>query len=386
MTFWGLAAANLTHHPARTTLTFISLAVAFLLFMLLNSISAAFSAGASVEGDDRLIVDAKYSMSDNLPLSYLEQVRAVAGVERVSPVVWFGGYYRDPRETFTTLAVEPRAYFDIYAEFAISPDALDRFAATRIGAVASSALAERYGWKTGDRIVLRGDIWPQEDGAWNWEFELVGTFSSSGIPLANSMFLVRQDYFNDTVMSWARDQIGFLSVKTGSASSAESVGAVIDGLYENSADPTRTVSEDQYTRQFVSQLGDIGTMSTLIMGAVFFTLLLLTGNTASQTFRERVPELAVMKTLGFTDSAVSQLVFAEIAVLCVAGALTGILLAFLMEPALTSSLGGVLGKFSMSPRTAMAGLLLAVLMAGIIGIQPAWSARRLSIVDALRGQ
>lgn len=384
MTLLGLAASNLARHPARTTMTFVSLVAAFLLFMLLQSISAAFTAGASVEGDNRLILDAKYSMSDNLPLSYLEQVRSIPGIVESSPVIWFGGYYRDPKQAFTTLAVEPRSYFAIYEEFAIQPDVLDRFATIRMGAVASATLAKRYGWKTGDRIVLRGDIWPQHDGEWNWEFELAGTFISSGGPLTDSLFLVRQDYFNDNVASWARDQVGFVALKVASASEGENIGGIIDALYENSADPTRTVSEDQYTRQFVSQLGDIGTMSSIIMAAVFFTLLLLTGNTASQTFRERVPDLAVMKTLGFTDRTVSLLVFTEISVLCVVGAVTGIALAFFMEPALTASLGGLLGKFSMDVSVAFIGLILSFVMALIIGIQPAWSARRLAIVEALR--
>jgi len=380
---WGLVAANLFRHPARTFLTFVSLVIAFILFMVLNAVTAAFSGGTSLHGADRLIVDAKYSMTDNLPVAYVEQLRRVDGVKNVSAVNWFGGYYRDPKTTFTTLAVDPEPYFAIYPDYRVSPSVLAKFAATPMGAVASRALAEKHGWATGDRVVLRADIWPLEDGTWDWEFELVGTFEGNG-QIAESLFLLRRDYFDDAVMHWAKDQVGFAVLDIEGSQSPESVAAMIDGFYENSSDPTKTASEDQYTRQFVSQLGDIGLMSSAILGSVFFTILLLTGNTASQTFRERVPELAAMKTLGFTDRSVAYLVLAEAMALCVAGGIAGIAVARALEPVLNASLGGALGSFAMDTQSMVAALALSVAIGFVIGIQPAWSARRLTIVDALR--
>lgn len=380
---WGLVAANLFRHPARTLLTFVSLVIAFVLFMVLNAVSAAFSGGTSLHGVNRLIVDAKYSMTDNLPRSYIEQLRRVDGVQNVSAVNWFGGYYRDPKEAFTTLAVDPEPYFAIYPDYQISPDVLGRFAATPIGAVASRALAEKYGWATGDKVVLRADIWPLEDSTWDWEFELAGTFEGNG-QIAETLFLIRRDYFDDSVIHWAKDQVGFAVLDIEGPRSPESIAAAIDAFYENSSDPTKTASEDQYTRQFISQLGDIGLMSSAILGAVFFTILLLTGNTASQTFRERVPELAAMKTVGFTDRSVAYLVLAEAMALCVAGGVTGVAVARTLEPALNASLGDVLGSFNMETQSMVIALALAIAIGFVIGIQPAWSARRLTIVDALR--
>ncbi len=380
----SLAAANLFRHPTRTLLSFTSLAIAFLLFMLLNAITAAFSSGPSEGVVNRLVVDAKYSMTDNLPVTYLQQIRALEGVDNAASVNWFGGYYRDPKETFTTLAVNPVEYFEILSDYEIAPEALARFEATRAGAVVSTALAEKYGWRIGDRVTLRGNIWPMENGSWDWEFEIAGTFNGNTSQLSDTLFLLRQDYFDDAVASWAKNQVGFILLTVAKDHKPEDVANAIDKLYENSSDPTRTASEDQYARQFVSQLGDIGLMSTAILSAVFFTILLLTGNTASQTFRERVPELAAMKTLGFTDASVAALVLGEAVVLCVAGGACGIAVALFLEPALNDSIGAVLGGLEMNLISALLGLALAAGIGLLIGIQPAWSAKRLSIADALR--
>jgi putative ABC transport system permease protein len=380
----SLAAANLSRHPTRTLLTFTSLAIAFLLFMLLGAITNAFSSGPSDGAVNRLVVDAKYSMTDNLPVTYLQQIRALDGVAAASSVSWFGGYYRDPKETFTTFSVNPKEYFEILSDYDIAPEALARFVATRTGAVVSTALAEKYGWRVGDRVTLRGNIWPLADGSWDWEFEIVGTFSGKGAQLPDTLFLLRHDYFDDAVVSWAKSQVGFILLSVTKDQKPEDVASTIDALYENSSDPTRTASEDQYARQFVNQLGDIGLMSTAILSAVFFTILLLTGNTASQTFRERVPELAAMKTLGFTDGWVASLVLGEAIVLCVAGGAFGIASALLLQPTLNDSIGAVLGGLEMDLTNVLTGLALSGLIGIVIGIQPAWSAKRLSITDALR--
>ena len=158
----------------------------------------------------------------------------------------------------------------------------------------------------------------------------------------------------------------------------------IDGLFENSSDPTRSTTEDEYRRQFASQLGDIGTISSMILVAVFFTIILLTGNTAAQAFAERIPELAAMKTLGFSDGWVATLVLAEATALCVCGATAGVCVAFLIAPGLNASLSGMIGSFELSGQGVLHALGLSVLLGVIVGAYPALSARRLSIVDALR--
>ncbi len=384
MKAWSLILPNLRRNPTRTSLTFFSLVVAFTLFMLLRAIASAFSGGISLEGASRLIVDAKYSMIENLPLTYVQQIRDLDGVAQVTHMSWFGGFYQDQSNTFATYPVDPASYFDSYREYVVEPAVVERFSNNRVGAVVSQSLAEEYGWSVGDVIPIQGDIWPKEDGSWDWTFELVGTFRPKDGQPAPRLFLLRYDYFNEAVADWAKHQVGWLVVRVEKAERAERVARAIDARFEHSADPTRTASEDDYYRQFARQLGDIGAISTMILGSVFFSIVLLTGNVTSQALRERIPELATLKTLGFSDGAVSTLVLAEPVLLCLAGASAGIALALVMQPALHAGLVGVIGSFEMSRESVLVGAGLALVIGLGIGAQPAWAARRLTIVDGLR--
>ena len=375
-----LLGGNLLRKPTRTSLTFLSLVIAFLLFMLLQAISDAFSGGVSLEGMDRIVIDSRYSMTDNLPLSYVRQIRALDEVDQVTNMSWFGGYYREPRNAFATYPVDPESYFDIFREQSVSAETLDRFRNIRVSAVASEALAAQYGWKPGDTIPIMQDIFPQEDGSWTWRFELAGTFRYDG----GQLLLVNYDYFNEAVVAWGKDQVGWLVGRVADPAEIDATIQTIDGLFENSSDPTRSTTEDEYRRRFASQLGDIGTISGMILMAVFFTIVLLTGNTAAQAFAERVPELAVLKTLGFSDRSVAALVLAEAIALSVGGASVGAGIALLLEPGLNANLGGTIGSFEMSGLSAACALVLATLLGLAVGAYPAVSAMRLTIVDALR--
>ncbi|MDE0344373.1 MAG: ABC transporter permease, partial [Boseongicola sp.] len=206
MKLLSLLWANAFRKPTRTALTFLSLVIAFLLFMLLQAISDAFSGGVSLEGMDRIVIDSKYSMTDNLPLAYVQRIRSLDAVEQVTNMSWFGGYYQEPRNTFATYPVDPESYFDIFREQAIPAGTLDRFKRIRVSAVASEALAAQYGWKAGDRIPIVQDIFPQDNGSWTWQFELAGTFQYSG----GQLLLINYDYFNEAVVSWGKDQVGWL--------------------------------------------------------------------------------------------------------------------------------------------------------------------------------
>ena len=293
---------------------------------------------------DRIVIDSKYSMTDNLPLSYVQQIRSLDEVDQVTNMSWFGGYYREPRNSFATYPVDPESYFDIFNEQTISPETLSRFRNTRISAMASEALATHYGWKPGDTTSIMQNIFPQEDGAWTWQFELAGTFEYSG----GELLLINYDYFNEAVAGWGKDQVGWLVGRVADPTAVDATIRMIDGLFENSSDPTRSTTEDEYRRQFASQVGDVGTISSMILMAVFSTIVLLTGNTAAQAFAERVPELAVMKTLGFADGSVATLVLAEAVALCVGGGVVGVGIALLLEPGLNGMLGGMVGSFEMS--------------------------------------
>ncbi len=384
MNRWTLVRTSLTRKPTRTGLTFFSLAIAFLLFMLLRAIAGAFAGGYTAGGVQRVFVDARYSQTDNLPLAHVHAISELDGVASITPMVWFGGYYQDPKNTFATIPVDPASVLSVFPEMAVTDAAVARFQGSRRAVLAAQALATRFGWEVGDVIPMRGNIWPKADGTWDWEFEFAGSYTVPPGTRVQTMMMVRYDYFTEAVAEWVKNQVGWAVLKLNEGVAPKTVIDTIDTLFENSADPTRSLSEDDYTRQFANQLGDIGAITTLILLAVFFTILLLSANVAALTFRERVPELAVMKTLGFADTFVALLVLAEAMALTLAGALAGIGLGFAVEPALRASLAQVLGNFAMTGTDAAQALGIALLMGLVIGLPPAWSARRLPIVQALR--
>lgn len=382
----GLVVANLLRKPTRTTLTLISLAVAFLLFVLLRGIAAAFAGGGAPPTVQRIYVDARYSMTDNLPIAHLDAMRRIEGVVSATPMIWFGGYYQDPANDFAKIPVDPVSFFEVFPEVQVSAETRERFTTIRRAVVAAETLAERFGWSPGDIIPMRGDIWPRADGSWSWEFELAGTYSVPEGSRVQTMLLIRQDYFDESVTDWVKSEFGWAVVRVAPGADAKRVIDAIDSRFENSADPTRSLSEDDYSRQFASQLGDISAITTAILGAVFFTILLLTANVVALSFRERTAEIAVLKTLGFRNGQVSGFVLAEAVALCVTGAVVGVALGFALEPLLEARLESVVGPFRIRGFDALAALGIAAVMGLAIGAPSAIRVRRLSIVSALRAE
>ena len=384
MSMFGLIWSNLFRKRTRTTLTLLSVMIAFLLFILLRSISAAFSEGTFVSGADRLMVRAKYSMIESLPFSQKQQILAVEGVTDITHTSWFGGTYQDPRNFFAQYPVEPDEYFSIFSEYVVEPaGALARFQSQRTAAVADVALAQQYGWEVGDIIPIIGTLYTKKDGTDTWEFELVGTFSNPGEASGFPLFLFNYDYFYEAAAR-GQGEIGGWTLRVDQPDRISEIASEIDGLFENSSNPTKTATEDEAGRDFAKQLGDIGFITTMIMGAVFFTIILLTGNTMAQALRERIPELAVLKTLGFGDMTISWLVLGEAIILCVFGGMLGVGLAYLMAPGLSARLEGFIGTFEVSGSVAAEAVVLMLATGLVIGLVPAISAKRLTIVDALR--
>jgi putative ABC transport system permease protein len=380
----SLLASNLLRKPTRTLLTIATLVVAFLLFMLLRAVAAAFAGGVGSQTVERLYIDARYSMTDNLPIAHARAVQEVPGVRSVTPVIWFGGYYQQPVHAFPKLVVDPHAYFDVFPEAQVDGEVLERFRAVRRAVVVAESIAEQFGWQPGDLIPIHGDIVPRQDGGWNWEFELAGTYALEPGSRVQPGFLIQREYFNESVPDWAMDMAYWMVARVESDANPQRVIEVIDGLFENSPDPTRSRREDDYARQFANQLGDMGAITSLILAAVFFTIILLTANVTSLSFRERVPELAVMKTIGFQDGFVGGLVMAEAVLICLLGAAGGVCLALLVAPVLNAQLGGVIGAFELRWIDALSALGLAALMGICIALPSARAAQNLPIVDALR--
>jgi len=375
--------AGLRRKPSRTALTLLSVVAAFALFGLLDAVRVAFNAPERLAGIDRLIVTSRYSIIQPLPLSYLQRIRSVPGVREVAYANWFGGIYQDPKNFFPNIAISPKTYLDIHPEVVLPPSQRQAFLNTRTGAIVGRALAERFGWKVGDKIPLTATIFPKKDGSTTWTFDLVGIFHSAD---PDDRRFERQMFFHYDYFDEARQQgqgtVGWYMVKINDPNRASQEAAAIDSRFANSANETKTQSEREFQLSFAKQIGDIGLIVSAIMAAVFFTLILLTGNTMAQAFRDRIPELAVLKTLGFSNRSVLGIVLAESITLLTLGGIVGLVTARLALPLISAASGGRM-MLPLTYSTWLLGLGLMLVIGLLVGLPPAWRAMRLKIVDAL---
>ena len=380
MKYFPLIWAALWRKKARTILTLLSVIVAFVLFGLLQAVNVAFHRGVSVSGGDRLVAGGKYSFTQLLPQSYMQRIKSLNGVKNVTHASWFGGVYQKESNFFPQFAVDSDTYLDIYPEFIIEPKQLAAFKNTRTGALVGRDLAERFGWKLGDKIPLQATIWPKADGTNAWDFDLVGFIDGKDEDAKQQaqLLLFHYDYFNEA-RQFGKDYVGWYVVQAKDAAQSAQVAQRVDKEFANSPWETRTDSEKAFNQAFLKQMGDIQLIISSILGAVFFTLLFLTGNTMMQSVRDRIPELAVLKTIGFSDQSVLALVLAESLALCLIAAAIGLGLAYLLMPGLAAKMPGL----SMRPEVVMYGGGIAVLLAITVGILPALRAMRLDIVNAL---
>jgi putative ABC transport system permease protein len=383
MKYFPLVLATLWRKKTRTIFTLLSVVVAFLLFGVLETVDYAFShpsGGAS--GADKLVTMNKYSITLPLPFADMQQIRSVPGVEEVTWLTWFGGYYQESKNFVFALPIDIDTYFNLHKdEFIVSDAEMRAFRDTRTGGLANTALMKKFGWKVGDKVPLHSTIWTQKNGSLDWTFDIVGTFDAKDPTQASqqaSSFLFHYELF-DEGRSFGKGNVGWIEERVTDPSQASAVGNRIDALFANSPDETKTQPAKDFAMAFIKQLGDVGFVLRAILGAVFFTLLFLTGNTMMQSVRERVPEFGVLKTLGFGDAAVLGLVMAESLLLCVAAALVGLALSFGALPIVRMGLQGM----ELSRGALLPGIGVAVLLGVIVGLPPALRAMRLSIVDAL---
>jgi putative ABC transport system permease protein len=333
-----------------------------------------------------LITSSRLSLIQPLPYSYLARIKSTPGVKAVTYASWFGGIYQDPKNFFPNFPIEPESYLDMYPELVLTESQRQAFIKTRTGAVAGESLADLHGWSVGDKIPLRPTIYPHRDGGEVWSFDLVGIFKAAQPELRASekQMLFHHTYF-DEGREIGQGTVGWYVVRVKDATEADQVAQAIDRQFKNSAFETRTQSEREFQLSFAKQIGDIGLIVTAIMAAVFFTLVLLTGNTMAQSIRERIPELAVLKTLGFTNRAVLVLVLAEALVLLLLGGMLGLALAQLALPFIGEASSGQL-DVAMQPESWVVGVALMLAIGVAVGLPPAIKAMRLRIVDALAGR
>jgi putative ABC transport system permease protein len=388
MKYLHLIWASLFRRKTRTILTLVSIATAFLLFGLLDAVRLTFqNAGRSAAGAERLQTSSRLSFIETLPLSLGSQIEAVPGVRGVAYANWFGGVYQNPRNQVFSFAVSPN-YLDLYPEVELGAAERKRFDETANAVVAGEVLMKRYGWKVGDTIPLQSLIYADRNGSKNWSFQLVGMLRAKDRKtggFSDSMLVLHWKTFDETTPVNG-GTVGWYVTRVGDVAQADRVARAIDALSANSDHETKTQTEQAATASFLKQLVDIGLLVTSIMGAVFFTLLLLTGNTMMMAVRERTAEIAVLKTIGFTRGSVLGLVLAESVLLLVVGGVIGIGLVSVLAPAITEGSGRLINLPGVGLRSWLLG---GVLMLGIgfaVGAVPAWRAMRINLVSALAGR
>jgi putative ABC transport system permease protein len=384
MKFLPLVWRNLLRRKIRTTFTLLTILVAFVLFGALAAIRMAFTLGVEVAGADRLVTLHKVSLVMFLPEAYQARMQAVEGVTEVTNATWFGAYYQEPPPVFANMAVEPEAWLRMYPEYLLPEDQKQAWFKDQTGAIVGRATAERHGWNIGDRVPLIGTIFRHPSGG-PWTFTIRGIYDVTEKGVDDTQFFFHRKYLQETYrgVEFVEGMVGWFIIKVADPPRADQIAQQIDAQFANSPTETKTSTEKAFVQSFAKQVGDIGAIVTAVTIVVIFQILLIAGNSMAQSVRERINELAVLKTLGFSDGLVLALVLAESTIIAVVGGGIGLGLGWLIVSG-GDPTGGLLPAFSYPVRDLVVGAVLIVLLGLAAGMPPALRANRLRIVDALR--
>jgi len=384
MRFLPLVWRSLLRRPQRALFTLLSITVAFLLFGVLMALRAAFGAGLTVTGAERLVMLDKVSMINALPLRYRAQIAAAPGVADVTHANWFGGIYQGPRNTFPTLAVDPESWLRVYPELRVPDEQRRAWLADRTGAMVGIETAARFGWRAGDRVPLQGTIYRRPDGS-PWEFTVDAIYDADAGAINRTQFLFHERFLSETLPpgAYGRDEVTYFVIRVDDPRASAQTAIALDARFAGSTPQTRTATEKAFVSSFANQMGDIGAITLTIASAVLFLILMVTASTMAQATRERTNELAVLKTLGFTDRGIFALVLAESFAMACAGGGLGLALAIGGIAWVGDPTNGMLPPIRL-PGADLALAMQLVLGLGLIaGMLPALDARRLRIADAL---
>jgi len=382
MKYFGFIWKNAWRKKIRTSLTILSVFVAFLLFALLSAFGYAFKVGEEAADAERLVTIDKISLINLLPIAYQNRIAATEGVHSVTHSTWFGGFYQEQRNQFPQFPVAPHEYFAMYPELRLPEEQFEAWTKNRTGAVVGQALAETFGWAVGDRVPIQATIWTKSDGGRTWEFDIDGIFTNDDPRGNTSLFLFHYDYF-DEARAFGQGLVGWYILRVEPGASPVDVRSAVDVQFENSRNQTETSTEAAFAQSFAKQYGNITLIVSLVLGAVFFTLLLVSGNTMSQSVRERISELAVLKTLGFEDRTVLGIVLSESILIMLIGGLLGIGVGWVLVQGVSQQAGAFLPGIYFSPTAVLTSISIMVGAGIVAGIFPALHAMRLSIIDAL---
>jgi putative ABC transport system permease protein len=381
MKFRRLIFANLFRKKIRLTLTIGSFAIALFLFTFLAVVRGAFSRGTELAGADRLVVINRAGLINTMPLSYGDKIRQIPGVKFATHNNWFGGVYQDEKNFFPQFVIDPENQRQVMTEMHVPDGQWKTFVADRQGAIAGRNLAKRFGWKVGDRIPLQNALYGATK---TWEFNLDGIYTNDKEGGDESQFWLQWDYFYENIPDVIKGQAGWWVLKLNSPDDAVPVAKAIDEKFANSSYETNTETESAFQAGFAKQLGNIQLLIMTIGSVVFFTLLLVTGNTMAMSIRERTGELAVLKAIGFSDRFVLFFVLGESLVIALIGGVLGLSLAILAIPVVGAKLNGMLPPLLLSASLLGLGLVFAAFVGFASGLLPGIGAMRLRVVDALR--
>jgi len=384
MKYFPLIWRYLWRRKLRTIFTLLAALFTFALFGVLVATNVAFGMGVDISGANRLVVIHKISLIMPLPIAYMDRIAAVPGVEAVTHMNWFGGVYQDPKNFFAQMAVDTPTFFNLYPEYVVLPTQRKAWDADRAGAIAGRDLAKRFGWKIGDKIPIQGTIFTKKDGSRLWTFNLDGLYDPGKKGVDATQFFFHYEYLKEAA-SRGGDMVGWYTIRITDPQRAAEISKRIDALFANSPYETKTSTEKAFAQAFANQIGNIGAIVRYVLSAVLFGMLLVIGNTMAQSVRERTNELAVLKTLGFSNGLVLFLVIAESCLLALAGAGLGLLLSWgVVTPLVGMMLKQFLPVFYVPAWGLLLGLATALLLGLLTGLVPGIQAMRLRIVDALR--
>ncbi|HEV7607431.1 MAG TPA: FtsX-like permease family protein [Steroidobacteraceae bacterium] len=375
--------ANLRRRKLRLVFTFISILLAFLMFGMLDALRTSLSQAINMAGADRLMLQSKVNITVSNPRSHYEKVKATPGVKAVAPFNWFGGVYKDGKQQIQVQITDPEEFMKVYPEVHLKPEELAAWKQDRQAIVIGQALADQYGWKVGQRIPLRSQIWRKANGSDTWEFNIVGIYTVEGTGWDKRSAMFQYDYFNES-LQFGKDLVGWMVIKVANPDDSEKIAGRIDAMFANSSNETKTATERVFVKQFLEQVGNIGLILVSVTTAVFFTMLLVTANTMAQSVRERTNEIGVLKTLGFSGESILGLVLLESLFLTFTGGLAGLGLAWFLAKGLGAAIKDYFPVFQIGAGTFLVGVSLMLVFGLVTGMWPALTAMRLKIVDALR--
>ncbi len=380
MKFRGLIFANLFRKKLRLVLTIGSFAVALFLFAFLAVVKSAFSRGTEVAGADRLVVINRIGLIQTLPISYRDKILTIPGVKAITHNHWFGGVYQDEKNFFVQFVIDPENMRQVMAEFVVPDDQWANFRKDRQGAIVGARTAKRFGWKIGDHIPIKNALYGPTK---TWEFNIDGIYHNQRPGGDEAQFWLQYKYFDENVPPVMKATAGWYVLKLNSPEDAVRVAKAIDSMFANSSQETKTETESAFAAGFVKQFGNIEFLILTIGTVVFFTLLLVTGNTMAISVRERIGELAVLKAIGFSDRSILFMVLGESLAISLFGGVLGLAFAGLVIPIIGGTLVGFLPTLILSSSVIFLGLATALLVGAISGLLPGIGAMRMRVVNAL---